>query len=220
LGKLMLAIRKTVASVAVIVFDGHERLDVEGPLAVLGWVAKFNGHSPTIRLLSKNGIAVKDHLLGRWLAVDGSTKNETGFDLLIVPGGDPSKFICDQELVDEVGRLGAKSMFVASVCTGAFLVAKAGLLNGMKTTTHWQFSDAFARMFPSVTLERNKRFVHDGSFWSSAGISAGIDMSLQIVIFEWGEGIAKQAQTALQYCPEIPFQCSELTPSQVPVGDC
>jgi transcriptional regulator GlxA family with amidase domain len=97
---------------------------------------------------------------------------------------------------------------VASVCTGAFLVAKTGMAAGKSMTTHQAFKQRFRQDFPKVTVPNKARFVRDGALWSSAGISAGIDTSLQLVNAVWGAGVAKKVQQAfLEYCPEPPFPC-------------
>ena len=87
-------------------------------------------------------------------------------------------------------------------------------------TTHWQFTTAFASWFPRVNLQPAARFIQDRNLWSSAGVSAGIDMSLALVKSELGVDAAKRVQMALQYCPEPPFECSDLHPAQVPIPDC
>jgi putative intracellular protease/amidase len=95
-------------------------------IAVLSWLSTFNGGRPAIRIVAKDGKPAHDHLLKRDFSVNGRIAVETGADLLIVPGGTPSLFICDTELVSEISRLAFASGIAASVCTGAFLVAKTG----------------------------------------------------------------------------------------------
>src|SRR5207247_460204 len=132
----------------------------------------------------------RDHLAKRLTNVDGATAQFNGFDLLIVPGGNLVQFGNDGELVAEIRRLGSGSSMVASVCTGAFLVAQTGMADGKTMTTHHEFKARFRQMFPRVKLA-NARFVRDGTLWSSAGITAGIDMSLQLVMAVWGESVVR-----------------------------
>jgi transcriptional regulator GlxA family with amidase domain len=193
-----------INSVGIAVFDGFERLDVEGPLCVLSWTARLAATPLTIQLLSVRGQAVADHLLDRSYSVDGATSDTGGFDLLIVPGGDPNEFGNDPALVGEIARLASGSARVASVCTGAFLIAEAGLANGRTMTTHSQFRAAFQHRFPRVTLS-NERFERDGALWSSAGISAGIDMALRLVMDVWSDDVARRVQIAMEYYPEPIF---------------
>ena len=96
----------TIKDVGIVLFNGVERLDFEGPMGVLGWTRIFTGHPITIRLLSKDGQPVCDHLVKRSIDVDGATTEECKYDLILVPGGDPAKFVDDQGLVDEICRLG------------------------------------------------------------------------------------------------------------------
>jgi transcriptional regulator GlxA family with amidase domain len=199
-----------IKSVVVVVFDGVERLDFECPLAVLGWTAFALGSTIDFRLVSKTGGEVKDHLLKRPIRVDGSTMGVAACDLLIVPGGNPKDFVDDDQLVAEIGRLCALSKNVASICTGAFLVAKAGLARGRNLTTHWQFHTQFRQMFPDVTLAPDRRYERDGDLWSSAGISAAMDMSLRLVESTWGPPIAKKVQGFLEYFPEPPYSRQEV----------
>ena len=191
--------------IGILVFDGVECLDFEGPLGVLGWAARVSGASVKFRILSKDGQPVQDHLLRRSIAVDGASSAEERFDLLLVPGGDLQQFIGDAELVAEILRLGNSSELLASVCTGAFLVAQTGLAKGKKMSTHWQFRDEFQRRFPQISLLENVRFVNDVKLWSSAGISAGIDMTFAIVRSAFGDSVARSVQKFLEYRPEPPF---------------
>src|SRR5439155_20042994 len=82
---------------------------------------------------------------------------------------------------------------VISVCTGAFILAAAGLLDGRRATTHWRRAAELARVFPQIRVEPDRIFIRDGSVWTSAGITAGIDLALALVAEDLGEGVAKRA---------------------------
>lgn len=99
-----------IENIGVVVFDGVERLDIEGPMGVLGWMSRISGNPLSIRMFSKHGRPVKDHLIKRQIEVDGATTTETGFDLLSIPGGDLNQFGTDLELVDWIRRLGSASL--------------------------------------------------------------------------------------------------------------
>ena len=86
---------------------------------------------------------------------------------------------------------------IASVCSGAFLLAAAGLLDGRRATTHWSRSQQFARRFPNVRLEPDRIFVRDGAIWTSAGITAGIDLALAMIAEDLGEAIARRTAQQL-----------------------
>lgn len=194
-----------IRDVGIVLFDGVERLDFEGPMGVLGWVRVVTGEALTIRLLSKDGRPVRDHLHNRPIEVDGPTTDGRGYDLLIVPGGDRRQFVGDDQLVEQVRRLGGAAKTLASVCTGALLVAKAGLADGRTVSTHWDAVAALRAQSPAVTVAADRRYSRDGSLWSSAGISAGIDMTLRLVAATWGDQVAKKVQGLLEYFPEPPY---------------
>lgn len=197
-------------TVGVVVFNGIERLDFEGPLGVLGWAARHADEPISVRYISKNGQSVRDHLANTTITADVSIVEANKFDLLLVPGGDTNQFADDKELIAGVRKLGAKSSIVASICTGAFLVAGAGLANSKSITTHWLSHPRFETKFPKVQLVKNKRFINEGNLWSSAGISAGIDMTLNLVAEEYGETISKKCQGLLEYFPEPPWTREEV----------
>lgn len=199
-----------IKTVGLIVFNGIERLDFEGPLGVLGWASRHSSEPINVLRLSKDGGPVTDHLSGTTILADASLADTNSFDLLIVPGGDSRQFADDEDLIAGVRRLGPASRIVASVCTGAFLVAGAGLANDKSIATHWLSHNTFASKFPDVHLATDKRVVQDGNLWSSAGISAGIDMTLNLVTAEYGENISKKCQGLLEYFPEAPWTRDEV----------
>jgi transcriptional regulator GlxA family with amidase domain len=88
---------------------------------------------------------------------------------------------------------------LTSVCTGALLLGKAGLLDGKRATTHWRWLESMQEQFPNVTVEKRLHFVEDGALFSSAGISAGIDMSLRLVIRYYGEAVARATAKHMEY---------------------
>lgn len=197
--------------VGIVVFDGIERLDFEGPLGVLGWAARHSNVPVSVVRISKDGRSVTDHLHGTTIKADASFVDVGSVDLLVVPGGDSRQFADDKDLIAGVRKLGTNSRVVASVCTGAFLVAGAGLANGKSVATHWLSHNRFEASFPKVRLAKDRRYVRDGNLWSSAGISAGIDMTLQLVAAEYGESVSKKSQGLLEYFPEPPWTREEVT---------
>lgn len=106
---------------------------------------------------------------------------DAGYDLLIVPGGDTDHAEADVGTIQWLIRQAALSGIVASVCTGAFLLAKAGILRAETVTTHWEGTAALASAYPSLTVVENVRWLNSGDVYTSAGISAGIDLSLHLV---------------------------------------
>ena len=116
---------------------------------------------------------------------------EIALDTLIVPGGWGVNAACeDFALVDWVARRSRDAARTASVCSGAFLLATAGLLDGRRAVTHWGRCAEFAQRFPAVRLDPDPIFIRDGDFWTSAGVTAGIDLALAFVEADLGRRIA------------------------------
>jgi transcriptional regulator GlxA family with amidase domain len=112
-------------------------------------------------------------------------------DTLVVAGGrDMDEATSDPNLVDSIRRLASRSRRVTSVCSGAFLLAAAGLLDGRRATTHWAECDMLGSAYPQVAVESDAIYVQDGNVWTSAGVTAGIDMALALVAEDHGRTAA------------------------------
>lgn len=120
-------------------------------------------------------------------------------DILLVPGGVVSRELEREELLTRIRHLGQSAEIIASVCTGSFILAAAGLLSGLRATTHWEDLDEFETSYPDVRVVRDKRWVEEGQLITSAGISAGIDMSLQIVSRLEGKDLAESTARQMEY---------------------
>ena len=121
-------------------------------------------------------------------------------DILVVPGGwGTRRAMNDGRLLGWIGERAREVEILASVCTGALLLGKAGLLEGRRATTHWRALDWMEELFPATRVERERHFVAEGALFSSAGISAGIDMSLRIVARLCGEAVARAAARQMEY---------------------
>jgi transcriptional regulator GlxA family with amidase domain len=167
--------------VTVLVFPGVRLLDVTGPIEVFSSANEFGGRY-RVRTASPDGADVVTSS-GTGLRVDlAAAQVRDVSDVVVVPGGPewPS-FVKDDALLDAVRALDARSRRTASVCTGAFLLAAAGLLDGRTATTHWRFTDQLALRYPRVTVATDALFVRDGRIMTSAGVSSGIDLSLALV---------------------------------------
>jgi transcriptional regulator GlxA family with amidase domain len=119
-------------------------------------------------------------------------------DTLIVAGGEGTRTAATSKetlaFVRNVSRRGGR---IASVCSGAYILAEAGLLEGKRATTHWRQTQDFLRRYPGVKLEADRIYVQDGNIWSSAGITAGIDLALAMIADEFGEDIAQETARQL-----------------------
>ena len=121
-------------------------------------------------------------------------------DILIIPGGwGAIRKMNNERLVNWIGRRSRQVDTVTSVCTGALLLGKAGLLDGKRATTHWRFLDRMQELVPKVTVDRQVHFVEEEGLFSSAGISAGIDMSLRVVARYFGEAVARATARHMEY---------------------
>jgi len=113
-------------------------------------------------------------------------------DTLIVPGGDGAEELrCDSKFLNWLGLASRRARRTASVCTGSYLLAAAGVLDGRRATTHWAWCERFARRFPAVAVVSEPIFVTDGNVYTSAGVTAGIDLALAFVEEDYGRQRAK-----------------------------
>jgi transcriptional regulator GlxA family with amidase domain len=178
--------------VAVLAFDGVVLSDLATPCDVFGRVPDSRGNRPyDVRVCGCRGRIASEHLAfeARWaLATLRSA------DTIIVPGIDPIDRWVPEELIRALRRAIARGARVASICTGAFVLARTGALNGLKATTHWAAAEELARRFPSVHVNANVLYVDNGEILTSAGAAAGLDLCLHLVRRDLGAEVA--ARTA------------------------
>ena len=174
--------------VGILVFDDVEELDFVGPLEVFGVASALMGGIDIVTV-SKNGQQVRGRY-GLRVKPDYGFAECPHLDLLIVPGGRGARLQArnDKDTIAFVIAHAAGAQ-IASICTGALVLAAAGILDGKKATTHWSALDML-RQYPRVQVVEGTRFVRDGKVATSAGISAGIDLALEIVRESLGEKVA------------------------------
>ncbi|MDZ5443292.1 GlxA family transcriptional regulator [Micromonospora sp. 4G57] len=178
-------------TVVFVVYDRVRLLDVTGPLEVLT-VANEHGGSYRPLLASPDGRDVVSSA-GARLGVDLALPDVPGpVGTLVVPGApDWQAAAGDRALLDHIRRLAAESDRTASVCAGAFPLAATGLLDGRRVTTHWDLADQLAAQFPKLTVDPDPIFIADGRIITSAGITAGIDLTLALVEADFGPETAR-----------------------------
>ena len=180
--------------VVVVVFPGVQVLDAAGPVEVFHTADRVvGGGAYEVEIVAPvAGVVATSGPLT--LAATRSLAECAGpIDTLLIPGGDGSRALAgDEEMLAWLRAAAGRSRRVASVCTGAFLLAAAGLLDGRRATTHWAFCDALARARPEVQVERDPIFVRDGSLATSAGVTAGLDLALALVEEDLGRETALQ----------------------------
>ncbi|WP_433269894.1 GlxA family transcriptional regulator [Micromonospora vinacea] len=182
--------------VAIVVYDGVTLLDVAGPAEVFKEANRF-GADYRIVLLSPTGADVTSSL-GVRLAVDGAVSAEPAFDTLLVAGSDHyPRARVPADLADAVRLPAAVAGRVASICTGAFVLAAAGVLDGKRATTHWQVAHELATRYPACRVEPDAIYVRDGTTYTSAGVTAGIDLALALVEENHGPDLARDVARAL-----------------------
>lgn len=177
--------------VVIVTFPEAQILDVTGPLEVFSSASRF---LPTAgyhaHVVSSAGGAVLASC-GLEFATTSIAAVRTPLDTLVVAGGaDMDEAAGDDELIHHVRRLAAGARRVTSVCSGAFLLAAAGLLDGRRATTHWAECELLQHRYPEVTVDLDAIYVHDGNVWSSAGVTAGIDLALALIADDHGRQAA------------------------------
>jgi transcriptional regulator GlxA family with amidase domain len=188
--------------VAILLFDNYTALDVVGPYEVLAKIPDVK-----IYLVACEKALYKDQH-GLKIFADYSINEITRVDVLIVPGGfGIDAFIKNKNIIDWVRKIDNTTQWTTSVCSGALLLAEAGLLKGKNCTTHWRRKNQLAEYSVSV---KDARYVEDGKVITSAGVSAGIDMALYLTSKIAGAEVAKAIQLAIEYDPLPPFEFDNL----------
>ncbi|KVG34697.1 GlxA family transcriptional regulator [Burkholderia ubonensis] len=176
--------------IAVLVFPDFQLLDAAGPVAAFEVASYYRDGHYTMRTIAAQAGLVRSSSGVSW-AAEGLPP-ASAVDTLLIAGGDGvDALIADARLHRFVQRCAKRGARVTSVCTGSLLLAAAGVLDNRRATTHWSRSDQFARAFPQVHLEPDHIYVNDGPFWTSAGISAGIDLALALIGEDLGERVAR-----------------------------
>ncbi|WP_406256171.1 GlxA family transcriptional regulator [Streptomyces chartreusis] len=182
--------------VALLVFDGVTLLDASGPLEVLHQAGRL-GHPYAPVLASPYGGDVTTSS-GVALARTVAAAEVGPVDTLVVAGGDAlAERPPGEDLLTAAALLAGRAERVASVCSGAFVLAELGLLDGRRATTHWRHAKALARRHPRVRVEPDALHVRDGRYLTSAGISAGIDLTLALLEDDHGADVAREAAREL-----------------------
>lgn len=191
-------------SIAIFVFPEVEVLDFAGPYEVFTTAsrvfAKQSSEPPPFRVFTVAGAAGTVRArAGLVVTPDFTVAEHPAVDVLIIPGGVVTAELAKPQVVEWIMRTAGTAQLTASVCTGAFLLAQAGLLEGRRATTHWEDVAEMREMFPGVTVEDQPRWVDEGAIVTSAGISAGMDMSLHLVARLAGRELARRAARQMDY---------------------
>lgn len=192
-------------TVGIYLYDEVEVLDFAGPFEVFSTAARLAQRqqpgaprlfevvviAETLRpVRARGGLTVQPRF---------SLGTHPPLSLLIIPGGVVTAELERKEVLSWIASSAKAAEITASVCTGAFLLAKAGLLDGKRATTHWEYLDEFRRIFPKISVQEEVRWVDEGQVVTSAGISAGIEMALHLVARLDGEELAQRTARQIDF---------------------
>jgi transcriptional regulator GlxA family with amidase domain len=195
--------------IGVLVYPDFQLLDAAGPISVFEIAGRFAGQASSNKASSSKASSIKVVA-----ATPGPVRSSSGVEMfarglkpsgaistLIIAGGEGVRAAaqCEKTLafVRGIAGRGGRGGRVASVCSGAYVLAEAGLLDGRRATTHWRRTRHFIATYPKVKLEADQIFVRDGNIWSSAGISAGIDLALAMAAEDFGDEVAQKTARQL-----------------------
>lgn len=193
-------------SIGIALFDGAEELDWAGPWEVLSyWSRRHPEDEIEVFTVARDNSRPIVCAKGLRVLADHSWQSAPEIDVLVYPGGQGTRaLIGDDEVRAWVRSVHERARITTSVCTGAFVLADAGLLKGRAATTHWDDFDELLAIDDSIQARRDDRFVDEGDIITSAGISAGIDMALHLIIRLHSEDRAREIKRRIQYEPDPP----------------
>ncbi|MCU1645156.1 MAG: AraC family transcriptional regulator [Nocardia sp.] len=182
--------------VGILVFDGVKMLDFTGPAEVFV-EANQSVEAYEVVLVSPDGTDVQTSI-GARIQVSGAAAASGSFDTVVIPGSElhPAKFVTP-EVLAAARHLSSNTRRLAAICSGAFVVAALGLLDGRRATTHWKFVKDLAVRYPDVDVDPDAIFVRDGNLYSSAGVVAGVDLALALVEEDYGADVARRVAQSL-----------------------
>lgn len=194
-----------IKTIGILIYDGYQTLDVMGPYEVLGnllgvkvfFIAKQKG-----MILNQKGMKVQ---------VDASIADVDKLDILVIPGGAAETFMMSQDtaVLNWIKKIDKTTAYTTSVCTGAWILGNTGLLKGKNATTNWYRAEEMLKMYGANF--KQERYVQDGKYWTSAGVTAGMDMSLAIINDLMGEKYTQGVMLNLEYDPKPPLNAGSVT---------
>lgn len=192
--------------IAVLLFEGVEELDFAGPWEVLAaWADQFPDDGIEVFTIADLAGPIRCAKGLRVLA-DHRREAAPAFDLLVVPGGRGTRpLLKDDAMLAWLRDLAERGVTIASVCTGALVLAKAGLLDGKPATTHHGSLSLLAELGRDIDVQPDARFVDNGTVMTAAGVSAGIDLALHLVMRMHSVERARQVRRYIQYDPSPPI---------------
>lgn len=180
--------------IAILLYPGVELLDFAGPLEVFNHMEGANVYTVATQVKPMS-------IMRKMLTVtpDYTLQTAPTPDILVIPGGDVKDVLADPSIIGWITHVSSGSQLTMSVCTGTFLLGKAGLLDGKTITTHWSATQMLQQMTPKATVMEHTRFVEQGKLLTTAGVSAGIDGALRVVSRLKGPEAAQQIAQIMEY---------------------
>lgn len=193
--------------IVIFLYENFTALDCIGPYEVL---SRLPGAQVSFVSVDGGIVRADTRMLG--IATEGGIADFDTADILLIPGGPGDEAAAaDARVIEWLRKMHAQTKWTISVCTGATLLGAAGLLDGLRATTHWA---NYARLAELGAQPVAERFVRNGKIITAAGVSAGIDMALELLREEQGDDFAQAVQLAIEYDPQPPFDCG--TPKKAP----
>jgi len=172
---------------ALVIFPDFQLLDAAGPITAFEVAERYRPGSYDLVVMAPGGGNIRS---SSGVAVAAAPLDDGPFDTVMIAGGNGTRTMPQLAAIVTWLR-GVEVRRATSVCTGAYVLAEAGLLDGRRATTHWGRTDDFARRYPKVKLDADRIFIRDGEVWTSAGITAGIDLALALIEDDLGAEIAR-----------------------------
>ena len=179
--------------IGFLLYPGYQLLDMAGPLCAFEWASRIGG-KPLYRMemVSVRGGSISN---SSGISIKTTSLERGSFNTLMVVGG--ARWPLEPSEIASIRSASSKAKRLASVCTGAFVLAQCGLLDGLRVTTHWHRAAELQREYAAVRVESNSIFINDGRVWTSAGITAGIDLALALIEEDYGASIAHDVSQEL-----------------------
>ncbi len=201
--------KHNIKTVGILLYDGFTTLDAMGPYQVLSELM-----GTKVFFVAKHKGIIKN-MNGAGFQVDRDFADTDTIDILLIPGGFKETLLLtkDVETLNWIKKVDKKTQFTTSVCTGAWVLGATGLLEGKNATTHWYRGEEMLTSYGAKFQQ--KRWVRDGKYWTSAGVTAGMDMCLAIIQEVRGDEYTKLAMLDLEYDPKPPLKAGSIANTDI-----
>ncbi|MFN7115994.1 MAG: DJ-1/PfpI family protein [Saprospiraceae bacterium] len=202
-----------IKTIGILLYDGYNTLDAMGPYHVLSELMGVQ-----IFFIGKEKGLVRNQF-GMQVQVDYALKDIKALDVLVIPGGAKETFMLTQDtaVLNWIRQMDQTTTYTTSVCTGAWVLGATGLLKGKNVTTNWYRAEEMMKRYGANF--KQERWVRDGKYWTSAGVTAGLDMALAIIDELMGEKYTKGVMLDLEYDPNPPYKAGSVKNTETIVID-